>query len=238
MASTELQGFILTRHWRDVKNGTEIEYWLVTAAGPKKVVLRSQTSVAFVPVRHRAVVEAQLASMPGLELRALALKSFGQEPVLGVYAQQFRLLGKLARALQALQIPLYEADVRPHDRYLMERFITAGVVVEGGQHDGVAIVDCRLRPAPDFRPVVKVVSLDIETSATEELYSIALDSAGDRVVFMLGEAPTRSVEPGDFRLVFCAHRKEMVQRMEAWFVDHDPDVIVGWNVVQFDLRVL
>src|SRR6218665_2349364 len=67
------------------------------------------------------------------------------------------------RALQAEGIPLLEADVRPHDRYLMERFITAGVRVEGGRAEGATIADCKLKPAPEFRPVLKVVSLDIET---------------------------------------------------------------------------
>ena len=238
MASNELKGFILTRHWRDVPEGTRIDYWLATDSGPRKVVLTSQTSVAFVPARHRAAVEAQMPFMPGLELRELALQTFGQEAVLGVYARQFRQLGKLARALQAQQIPLYEADVRPHDRYLMERFIFAGVLVEGGEHAGSSIFDGRLRPAPAYRPVVKVVSLDIETSATEALYSIALDGAGERVVFMLGEAPGPPVAPLDFSLVYCATRKDMVERLNAWFVEHDPDVIIGWNVVQFDLRVL
>jgi DNA polymerase-2 len=32
-----------------------------------KVVLTSQTSVAFVATRHRAAVEAHLAGMPGME---------------------------------------------------------------------------------------------------------------------------------------------------------------------------
>ena len=238
MASHDFQGFILTRHWRDAPEGTQIDYWLATDDGPRKVVLTARTSVAFVQARHRPAVEALLPSLPGLELRELALKTFGQEPVLGVYARQFRQLGKLARALQAQQIPLHEADVRPHDRYLMERFIFAGVRVEGGQQDGSTLFNGRLRPAPDYRPTVKVVSLDIETSATEALYSIALDGADDRIVFMLGEAPDHATAPPDFRLVYCASRREMIERLNAWFVDHDPDVLVGWNVVQFDLRVL
>ena len=100
MASTELKGFILTRHWRDAPAGTEIEYWLATDAGPMKVVLTAQTSVAFVEARHRAAVEAQLAAMPGMQLRELELKTFQQEPVVGVYAKHFRQLGRLARALQ------------------------------------------------------------------------------------------------------------------------------------------
>ena len=241
LAPTELPGFILTRHWRDLAEGTEIEYWVATEEGPIKVLLTQQTSVAFVPARHRAAVQAQLANvqgLQGLELKELGLKTFEQEPVLGVYARRFRDLGKLASALQPLQIPLYEADVRPHDRYLMERFITAGVLVEGGLREGATLLNARLKPAPDWRPALKVVSLDIETSATEELYSIALDSAGDRVVFMLGQAAEPAAPPTDFRLVDCPTRQDMIEQLNAWFAAHDPDVIIGWNVIQFDLRVL
>lgn len=238
LAPAELRGFLLTRHWRDLPDGTEIEYWLTTTEGPKKVLLTGQASVAFLPACHRSEAQTLLTNVQGLEVRELGLKTFGQEPVLGIYARRFRDLGKLVRALQPLRIPLYEADVRPHDRYLMERFITAGVVVEGGQREGSTITDCRLKPSSGWRPVMKVVSLDIETSATEELYSIALDGAGDRVVFMLGQAPTSLTQPVDFRLLYCPTRRDMIEQLNAWFAAHDPDAIVGWNVIQFDLRVL
>ena len=193
MTSTELKGFILTRRWRDAPAGAEIEYWLATNAGPMKVVLTSQTCVAFVEIRHRASLESHLADMPGMQVRELALKTFHHEPVIGVYAKHFRQLGQLARALQTQSIAVLEADVRPHDRHLMERFITAGVLVEGGRTDGHTIVDCTLKPAPEFRPALRVVSLDIETSQHEELYSIALDGTQDRVVFMLGDPPPEAL---------------------------------------------
>ncbi|MDQ0072159.1 DNA polymerase-2 [Variovorax boronicumulans] len=244
MTSTDLNGFILTRHWRDAPAGTEIEYWLATDAGPIKVVLPSQTSVAFVATRHRTEVEAHLATMPGMEIRELALKTFHQEPVVGIYAKHFRQLGRLARALQAQNIPLLEADVRPHDRYLMERFLTAGVLAEGGQSNGATIVDCRLKPAAEYRPALKVVSLDIETSQHEALYSIALDGLPDRVVFMLGEPPrepsepSEPAEPMDFSLIYCPTRKAIIEKLNDWFERNDPDVLIGWNVIQFDLRVL
>ncbi|WP_445288575.1 DNA polymerase II [Variovorax atrisoli] len=240
-APTELKGFILTRHWRDAAAGTEIEYWLATDAGPLKVVLTAQTSVAFVAARHRAAVEAALAAMPGVEIRELHLKTFQQEPVVGLYAKHFRQIGRLARTLRAQDIPLLEADVRPPDRHLMERFITAGVAAEGGRLDRGALVDCRLRPAPDYRPALKMVSLDIETSQYEALYSIALDAAQDRTVFMLGDPPAGQggeEERQDFSLVYCQSRKAMIERLNDWFERNDPDVIVGWSVIQFDLRVL
>ena len=238
MLPTEFKGFILTRRWRDVAAGTEIEYWLATDVGPMKIVLSSQTSVAFVEAKHRASVEAHLAAMPGTEVRELELKTFHQAPVVGVYAKHFRQLGQLARALRAQSVALLEADVRPHDRFLMERFITAGVLVEGGRVDRFTIVDCKLKPAPDFRPVLKVVSLDIETSQDEELYSIALDGTVDRAVFMLGEPPCEPDKPLDFLLVYCPTRRAMLEKLHEWFERNDPDVIIGWSVIQFDLRVL
>lgn len=233
-----MKGFILTRHWRDVPTGTEIEYWLATDSRARKVVLTARTSVAFIEARHRAAVEAELTGLPGLQLRELALKTFRQEPVIGVYARKHRLLRRLARALEAQGIPLYEADVRPHDRYLMERFITAGVIVEGGRPDGTALFDCRLQAAPDYRPALKVVSLDIETSPHEELYSIALDGTGERVVYMLGEVPAQTFKPQDFSLVYCADRRTLIEQLNNWVERNDPDVVIGWNVIQFDLRVL
>lgn len=244
MPPKDLQGFILTRRSRDLPAGTELEYWLATEDGPRKLLLTGQVSTAFARAADRQAIEAQLASIPGIEIRALELKTFQQDPVIGVYARQHRQLSKLARTLGPQSVPLFEADVRPHERYLMERFITAGVVVEGGTRTGTTLVDCRLKPSVDYRPELKMVSLDIETSQHEELYSIALDSAADRVVFMLGQPPDQQDQPAqpatpaDFSLVYCPARQQMIERLNDWFECHDPDVIVGWSVIQFDLRVL
>ncbi|WP_211455753.1 DNA polymerase II [Comamonas brasiliensis] len=238
MSTPERQGFILTRNWRDTPAGAEFEYWLATDDGPLKVLLTAQTSVAFVETRHRAAVDAQLSTLPGVELRELSLRSFQQEPVLGIYARNFRQLRRLERTLQQKGIPLLEADVRPHERYLMERFITAGVTVQGGRTANAALLDCRLAPAPDFRPALKVVSLDIETSQHQELYSIALDGMAERVVFMLGQPSSEPEPTTNFALVYCSSRQEMIKQLNDWFARNDPDVIVGWNVIQFDLRVL
>lgn len=238
MPAPSTLGFILTRNWRDTSAGTEIEYWLATDAGPLKVVLTKQTSVAFVEAQYKEVVQAQLLGSSDMYLKELELKSFRNQPVLGIYAKQFRQLGKLARALQSHSIPLLEADIRPHERYLMERFITAGVEIHGGHLESRIYTDCKLAPAPHYRPNLKVVSLDIETSQNLELYSIALDGLDERVVFMLGESVAGEIEPTHFALRYFASRKTMIEALNDWFALHDPDVIIGWNVVQFDLRVL
>jgi DNA polymerase-2 len=82
-----------------------------------------------------------------------------------------------------------------------------------------------------------MVSLDIETNQHGELYCIGLEGCGQRQVYMLGE-PNGEDKPRDFALDYCASRLELLERLEEWVRTHDPDAIIGWNVVQFDLRML
>ncbi|MEC9482340.1 MAG: DNA polymerase II [Halomonas sp.] len=230
------QGFVLTRHWRDTPDGTQVAFWLATDAGPRYVCLPPQASVAFIPVAQRAQAERVLQSEADAELRPLELCDFRHRPVLGLYCRQYRHLMNLERRLREAGVDVYEADVRPPERYLMERFITAPVNFTA-QATG-ALLDVQLRPAPDYRPRLSLVSLDIETSERGELYSIALEGCGARQVYMLGPATGPSEADQHFSLDYCESRRALLERLNEWMVRHDPDAIIGWNVVQFDLRIL
>ena len=116
-----LQGFVLTRHWRDTPAGTEVAFWLATEQGPRQVRLPPQPSVAFVLAEQRGRVESLLAGETGAELRPLALRDFQQRPVLGLYCQQHRQLMNLEKRLRQAGVEVFEADIRPPERYLMER---------------------------------------------------------------------------------------------------------------------
>ncbi|SAL12052.1 DNA polymerase II [Caballeronia telluris] len=231
------QGFLLTRHWRDTSAGTEVEFWLATDHGPRRIRLAPQPSVAFVPAVQRERAEGIIGGARGVELRPLPLVDFQHRPVLGLYCQQYRQLSALDKALRDGGVQVYEADIRPPERYLMERFITAPVWFSGEPNGDGPLLASELRPAPDYRPRLKVVSLDIETSEHGDLYSIALEGCGARQVYMLG--PANGVDgPRDFDLDYCESRAQLLERFIEWMKRHDPDAIIGWNVVQFDLRVL
>ena len=237
---TELQqGFLLTRHWRDTAAGTEVDFWLATDDGPRHVCLRPQPSVAFIPVEFREQTEAVLGSAPQAELRPLQLKDFRHRPVMGLYCRQYRQLSTLEKRLRQSGVDVYEADIFPPDRYLMERFITAPVWFGGEAKEGGLILDGEMKPAQGYRPTLKLVSLDIETSAKGELYSIALEGCDQRQVYMLGPRHANGDDDAvDFDLEYCESRAQLLHRLNEWMSLHDPDAIIGWNVVQFDLRIL
>ncbi|WP_296953013.1 DNA polymerase II [uncultured Massilia sp.] len=233
------QGFLLTRHWRDVDAGVEVEFWLATDAGARRVRLAPQPAIAFVPQEQGEAARGLLARERGWELRPLALLDFRHRPVLGLYCRHYRHLLRIEKRLREHGIDVYEADVRPPDRYLMERFITAPATFAGLPAPGAPdlLRDAQLKPAPGYRPLLRTVSLDIETTMQGELRSIALEGCGQRQVYMLG--PANGDATGlDFDYEVCATRVALLDRFESWIRRHDPDAIIGWNLVQFDLRVL
>jgi DNA polymerase-2 len=184
----------------------------------------------------RLVDEAEpKTSMDGRPLRRVELALPSDAPPL-----RDRLFGQGIRC--------YEADVRFAMSYLMERglrgalrirteWTTAAGPSHGGGIDRV-FVDGVVEPA-FFRPTLRVLSIDIETDpSAEQLLSIALYGAGASEVLMV--RPPEWVEPaGGLRdvKVFASERAALMafcDRVRAI----DPDVLTGWNFIDFDLRVL
>ena len=99
----------------------------------------------------------------------------------------------------------------------------------------VQFINPTLRRA-EFRPSLQQVSIDIETAGLEgELYSVAVSSPRDSRVFLVGE----SVESThDVPIECCRDERSVIEAFFAWLKHFDPDLILGWNVINFDLDFL
>lgn len=226
------QGLILTRHWKDTSSGIELVFWLATDNGARRITVPHQKAVAFIPQHDLPKAKRLLAQEKHCQLKALSLKDFNRQPVAALYCLQYHHLQHLEKTFKEQDIPLYEADVRPPDRFMMERFITAPVWFSQ-KPDG----SYQMKANPTYRPKLKWVSLDIETSQHGELYSIGLAGCGEKTVFMLGPE-NGSQQDLNFKLEYVASRPLMLEKLNEWLSHYDPDAIIGWNLIQFDLRVL
>ncbi|WP_116368918.1 DNA polymerase II [Parahaliea mediterranea] len=230
MSVNAREGFLLTRDWRDGTKGLELEYWFATAAGPLQVRIGGERSVFFLAADEAERAQALLAAS-GAECRPLALRTFNMAPVVGVYSTSHRAARGLADRLRELGCDPLEADINPADRYLMERFIRGGARVEGALHQGVAHNPV-LKPS-DCRPPLAVMSFDIETAMQGiELYSIGVhalrDGVATRRVFMRGAGAT-----ADYVVTVDSERGLLLAFLD-FVVAYDPDVLIGWNVINFD----
>jgi len=126
----ELLGYVLTRQWREQADGLRLIYWVYSDQGPVQVTVTGQETVSFFPAGQVQRVNDLLRGSKagkGWRLRPLALKSFFNEPVHGLYCSGQRTLAQCRDLFDAHGIPLWEADIRTVDRFLSERFITGDI---------------------------------------------------------------------------------------------------------------
>ena len=135
-------------------------------------------------------------------------------------------------------IRCYEANVRFAMRYLIDRGIRGALRMEGSARRqprvGLVFENPRVE-ACDWMPDLSVLSLDIETDPKgSRILSIAL--AGPEVEeVLLWNPPGYHCPPG---AVACADQRDLLERFCERIRRLDPDVLTGWNVIDFDLRVL
>ena len=153
-------------------------------------------------------------------------------------------LNKLRDHLSYDKSQLLESEIKPTERYLMERFITASLEIDGEaiQRDGyLEFINPVLKRAI-HTPELRWVSLDIETEDLRgQLYSIAVSSEEDEQVFMVkdqAESHDSGIDKGGINICWCKSEKEALLGFFEWLRKYDPDVIIGWNVVAFDLDFL
>ncbi|MBD3161024.1 MAG: DNA polymerase II [Candidatus Eisenbacteria bacterium] len=135
-------------------------------------------------------------------------------------------------------IVCYEADVPFATRFLIDRGIRGALAIEGESRPGRLVdrvyQDADLAPA-DWEPDLRILSLDIETDArASRVFSIGL--YGPDV------AEVHYVPARDGPIPERAHAHEDEPALLRAFLrrlrEIDPDVLVGWNVIDFDLSVL
>jgi DNA polymerase-2 len=230
-------GFILTRQQRELAGRTYLEYWLVTEQGPVKLLTDAQQAVFFVTQEdEEQVLQALQQSAIRHQYKTLNLKNFQHQAMAGLYFSSGSAAYKAREALQLANIVTYEDDIRLPERYLMERFITAGVAFAGQaqQSEGFASYRQAKLKAADYTPKFKVLSLDVECSEHGELYSIGLAADDYKCVLMRGEPQDNAPQ----WLQWVTDEKALLLALIKEVANYDPDIFVGWSVVNFDFRLL
>jgi DNA polymerase-2 len=186
----------------------------------------------------RAVDAERARALRAPEPKPTDKRSFAGAAVCRLEAEIPQDVPGLRDRLHAAGIETFEADVRFAMRYLIDRGIKGGCEIDGEwvPGNGVARVysNPTLSPAEvDVEP--RVLSFDIETDGKGDgLLAISLYAPGiDEVLIVdsadraMPERATRCADEGAALDAFCARVKEF-----------DPDVLIGWNVIDFDLTVL
>lgn len=146
--------------------------------------------------------------------------------------------------LHALGIPTFEADVRFAYRYLIDRGIKGSLEFSGDAQVGASVpgnmhvdwvIDNPELAAADVRLPTKVLAFDIETDPRRDrLLAISVYGAGLSEVLV--------VDPGRRQMpegtTGYPDEAGVLRRFLELVRSADPDVITGWNCIDFDLQFL
>jgi len=178
-----------------------------------------------------------LAELDSVRVEATELTAMGGGPVARVETNVPGDVPALRERLQRLGAAALEADIRFPYRFLIDHGIRAALSIEGEAKtetkDGAALLrfhNPELGPAA-CRPALRTLSIDLETTPdASAIYSAALVGDGADEVHLVSQAEVEGAEcHPDERTLMAA----VAARIQAI----DPDIITGWNVVDFDLRV-
>lgn len=245
-----MQGFLLSRQVRDLPQGMELDYWLATDDGPVCLQQTQQKRICFMAASQVDTALGILQQAPYAadvwQLSEVNLRCFTGANAWALYVNGEAIARDLRQRLQVQGIELMETDIRPEERFLMERFITGSMALETVPEAQInkrypLQINGRVK-ACEYVPQLRCLSLDIETTMDgQTIHSIALygEDRGQPVRKVWLHWPCTQV-PQDLPeyTSVATNERQMLRDFVVWLEDYDPDVFMGWSLVQFDFRIL
>jgi len=180
----------------------------------------------------------------GAHVDDTALSTMDGESVVRVSCSRLNQARQLADDLHAAGLRTYEADVAHSRRFLMDRGLRGPVSIRGQWRPGTGVrrvyIDPQLAPA-EWEPGLAVLALDIETDpeATRVLAASLVGSGSHGAecieeIHVVGDS-----SPDDPAELSCyPGERELLEGLAIRLRAIDPDILTGWNLVDFDLPVL
>lgn len=227
-------GFLISSDWYDVDQTSELVFWWSTPYGAVQTVVQ-QASVCFIAQRDQPRVQQILTVLQWpVRLEPLALRAFNGELVSACYLPA-GLRFRWRDALADQGIDCWELDIRPTDRYLMERFIYGAAelqVLPSECLNSSCLSAPRLRPTR-YVPSLRVLALALETSSPRRDQPLTLSAwvllaDGVRYQARIGAPPASACGyDAETQWVNDEHAllHALLQRVQAL----DPDVLLNWQ---------
>jgi DNA polymerase-2 len=166
--------------------------------------------------------------------------TFNGTPVVRIETETPGDVPPLRDRLHDAGIDTFEGDVRFAVRYLIERGVKGGCEIEGEPTPGTGLRLTKVFDNPVLRPAQvqvepRVFCFDIETDPKgERLLAISMYAPGlDEVLIVDG-----SDRPMPEKATRCANERAALDAFCERIRTLDPDVITGWNTIDFDFTVL
>ena len=236
-----MKGFILYPTYRVLNAKAQVLLFGRLENGESFVTISDFKPYFWIKQEDRKKAESIISSLriEGIVLEDSDCQNFDRQPVTKVTLNIPREVPELRKLFLEKNIPCYEADIRFSYRFMIDQGIQTSLEIEGVHarmpeefYVDRVYINPILSPAY-FWPSLHILSFDIETDMEgTKLYSISLYSEKIRTVLLFKENGTYSDAE-----IFPTE-KALLEAFANYIRILDPDVLIGWNCIDFDLGFL
>ena len=235
MSQASFRGFLLQNNYR-VENGKPVLYLYGRLDDGQSFLVRESRQQPHFLIRDKDVGHPAIG---GRRIESSDYHTMDGHPSAKVVFQTPQDMLSDRDRLHHQQIPTYEADLRFAEAYLIRNNIRGGVEISGTPECTDPLVDVTfndpdIQPTPiEFQPTV--LSFDIETDPTaRQLLAISMYGPTTDEVIVVDPKQRKMPE----RTTAVGSAVDGIQLFVDRVRELDPDVLLGWNVIDFDLAVL
>jgi len=173
----------------------------------------------------------------GFEVEENKFKNFDDEEVAKIILNLPADVPKLKKMFEELEVKTYEADIRFAYRFMIDNGIQGSLDIKGDFETGERVDRVYREPEVngiDYRPEnLRVLSFDIESGkdTDDSLYCIGYVCGDLKKSLIVSKEKVKNV-------VLCEDDEDLIEKFMADIINLDPDVITGWNIIDFDLTYL
>lgn len=235
-----MKGFIISPTYRIKNNKAYIHFFGRLENGESFLTINETRPYFF--IKKTDLKQAKQITTILFYAEETELKNFHENPVVKIIVDIPQTVPQLRKELENNNIACYEADIRFVYRTIMDKDILGCIAIDGKYMNGTSVDRIYTEPTIttttiDHPPIV-VLSFDIETNPkADQIFSIALLVKNYQTnktlqhTFIVSEQPVKHT-------VHYATEKKLLEAFAKKVLEIDPDIITGWNVIDFDLRVL
>jgi len=192
------------------------------------------------------------------------LKAMTGEDVVRIIMKTPKEVPEIRKVFADESIPSYEADIRFAYRFMMDHGIKGGLEIIGdgktpekqgpeeqsqkgnagnadlpSENVDLIFDEPELKPC-SFMPKLRILSFDIETDMkAKKIFSISFYSSDHRLreVLMVSKEKPNLISH-TVQIISYPDEKRLLEAFRKKVIDYDPDIITGWNLIDFDLNVM
>ncbi len=236
------EGFIVHSFCQTVKNSTRICLIGRLSNGETFVIIEERERPGFyIRESDRNVVSGSQGLKESI-LEISNMHTMDGEECFRISCKTTRQAEYAKGILENMGVRTYEADIRFYDQFLMSKNIHGSLKISGPFRKGNHVDRIFINPSiqtSNWHPELSILSVDIETNpVTMEILAIGLVFSYPRADERIEEVLFQGRELDEPGVKSFIDEKSLLEAFRERVAVLDPDIITGWNVIDFDFKII